>query len=85
MTFWAGFGNNQLFYQVYFFSRFLFIDLSSVSLSIYFIYVLPHYTSGTMTSVEEKPPKTADEQSASQEDGEGGKKKRNYRKDKRKY
>jgi ribosomal RNA assembly protein len=35
-----------------------------------------------MTSVEEKPPKTADEQSASQEDGEGGKKKRNYRKDK---
>jgi hypothetical protein len=73
-----------------FFIKFIFsaafcLSLSSVSLSIYFIYVLPHYTSGTMTSVEEKPPKTADEQSASQEDGEGGKKKRNYRKDKRKY
>jgi hypothetical protein len=68
-----------------FFQPLFVFSLSSVSLSIYFIYVLPHYTSGTMTSVEEKPPKTADEQSASQEDGEGGKKKRNYRKDKRKY
>jgi len=35
------------------------------------------------SSVEEKPPKI-DEQSLSQEEGEGGKKKRNYRKDKRK-